>query len=117
MSAYYVGLSADSQSELERRWTAAYKQRGFHGLVETLLAETSAKPTLDQLRYERATWRMWIGDREGALSELESVFDFRPFQCTYLAVDPMFEPLHGEPRFREVLSRIGVSTVLTKPQQ
>jgi tetratricopeptide (TPR) repeat protein len=114
VTVYYVGLSADSQLELERRWTAVYKQRGSRGLVETFLMETSAKPTIDQHRYERATWRMWIGDREGALSELENVFDFRPFQCTYLAVDPIFKPLRTEPRFRELLSRIGISALLTK---
>ena len=117
VNAFYAELSADSRFELERRWTAVYKQRGLHGLVETFLTETSTKPTLDQHRYERATWRMWIGDREGALSELENVFDFRPFHCTYLAVDPMFQSLRGEPRFLEVLSRIGISTVLTKPRQ
>ena len=112
VNAHYAGLSAESRFELERRWTAVYKQRGLQGLVETFLTETSSKPTLDHYRYERATWRMWIGDRVGALSELESVFDFRPFNCTYLAVDPMFKPLRDEPRFREVLSRIGISTVL-----
>ena len=117
VNAYYVGLSADSRFELERRWTAIYKQRNLNGVVETLLAETSAKPTIDQHRYERATWRMWIGDREGALSELENVFDFRPFHCTYLAVDPMFQPLRAEPRFREVLSRIGIAPVLAKARQ
>jgi DNA-binding winged helix-turn-helix (wHTH) protein/tetratricopeptide (TPR) repeat protein len=115
VNAHYVGLSADSQIELERRWTAAYKQGGLHGLVETLLSETAAKPSIDHQRYERATWRMWIGDREGALSELERVFDFHPFQCTYLAVDPSFKPLRSEPRFRELLSRIGISTVLAEP--
>ena len=117
VNASYVGLSADSRFELERRWNAVYKQRGLHGLVETLLTETAAKPAIDQHRYERATWRMWIGDQEGALSELENVFDFRPFHCTYLAVDPTFQPLRSAPRFREVLSRMGIMTVLTKPRQ
>ena len=115
VNANYVGLSADSRFEWERRWTAVYEQRGLHGLVETFLTETSAKPTIDQHRYERAMWRMWIGDREGALSELESVFDFHPFHCIYLAVDPSFKPLRAEPRFREVLSRIGISTVFAEP--
>jgi len=117
VNAHYAGLSADARFELEHRWTAVYKQRGLRGLVEAFLSETSTKPTLDHYRYERATWRIWIGDREGALSELENVFDFRPFHCTYLAVDPIFQPLRGEPRFQEVLSRIGISAVMTKPRQ
>jgi hypothetical protein len=49
------------------------------------------------------------------LDELEHVFDFRPFNAIYVAVDPMFAPLHGETRFRELLSRMGLDTV-TGPQ-
>jgi tetratricopeptide (TPR) repeat protein len=112
LSASYLGLSADTRFEMEHGWTVAIKTGGVRALVETLLAETSAKPALDQHRYERATWRMWIGDKQGALDELENVFDFRPFHCIYLAVDPTFAPIRGERRFRQVLSKIGIERVL-----
>jgi tetratricopeptide (TPR) repeat protein len=108
MNAAFVGLTPDSRFEAERAWMDSYRQGGQRQLVETLLAGSAAKPALDQQRYERATWKMWIGDRQGALDELEHVFDFRPFNTIYLAVDPMFTPLRGEDRFRRLLSRIGL---------
>jgi DNA-binding winged helix-turn-helix (wHTH) protein/Tfp pilus assembly protein PilF len=115
LNAVFLGLSPESRFEMESRWVRAYHEGGMRKLVEVLLAGNSSKPALDHQRYERGTWKMWIGDRPGALDELEHVFDFRPFDAIYVGVDPMFAPLHGEPRFRELLSRMGLDTV-TGPQ-
>jgi DNA-binding winged helix-turn-helix (wHTH) protein/Tfp pilus assembly protein PilF len=111
LEAAFMGYSPDTRFEIERRWLDAYQVNGIHGLVKTFLSETSAGPALDQRRYDRATWKMWIGDKEGALDELEHLFDFRPFHSVYIAVDPTFATLHGEKRFREVVSRIGIDIV------
>src|SRR5262249_35945844 len=87
-NAAFVGLSPDSRFEMERQWTGAYLEGGMRKLVEVLLAQNSSKPALDHLRYERATWKMLVDDRVGALDELEPLFDFRPFDAIYVGVDP-----------------------------
>jgi len=114
LNATFLGLSPDSRFEMEGRWTSAYHHGGAQKLVEALLAQNSAKPALDHQRYERATWKMWIGDRSGAMDELEQVFDFRPFNAIYVGVDPMFAPLHGERRFRELLARMSLDAVIDR---
>jgi DNA-binding winged helix-turn-helix (wHTH) protein/tetratricopeptide (TPR) repeat protein len=114
MNAAFVGFSPDTRFDEERRLSRIYRSAGVPGLVNTFLSETSAKPALDQSRYERASWKMWIGDPAGAMDELEHVFDYRPFHIVYLAVDPVFAPLHREKRFQDLLSRVGIDTVLTR---
>jgi hypothetical protein len=90
MNASFVQLTPDSRFEEERRWMDAYRSGGLSKAVESLLAATASKPALDQHRCERATWKMWNADAEGALDELEHLFDFRPFNTIYTAVDPTF---------------------------
>ena len=111
LNAVFLGLSADARFDMEARWSSAYHQGGLEKLVETLLSLNASKPALDHHRYERATWKMWIGDRAGALNELEHVIDFRPFDAIYVGVDPMFAPLRGEPRFQELISRMGLDAI------
>jgi DNA-binding winged helix-turn-helix (wHTH) protein/Tfp pilus assembly protein PilF len=112
MEASFMGYSPDTRVDIERRWAREYQVNGIHGLVKMFLNEASARPALDHRRYDRAAWKMWIGDKEGAMDELEHLFDFRPFHGIYIAVDPTFAALHGEDRFRRVVSRIGIDTVL-----
>ena len=114
MNAVFLGLTPDSRFEMEGKWTTLYLQSGLPKLVEYLLAQSASKPGLDQQRYERATWRMWVGDRQGALEELEHVFDFHPFNSIYVGVDPSFASLHGEGRFRELLSRMGLAAMIAR---
>lgn len=111
MNAAFSQLTPDTRFEQERRRMEAYRAGGLPSLVRMLLAENDAKPALDHLRYERATWKMWIGDHQGAMDELEHVFDFHPFNTIYMRVDPMFAPLRGEKRFQALLSRIGLDSL------
>src|SRR5262249_53477354 len=108
------GLSPDSRFEMEARWTTAFHQGGLPKLVEVLLAMNSSKPALDHQRYERATWRMWMNDRAGALDELEHVFDFRPFDAVYVGVDPVFAPRQTDPLLQALIARMGQDFVTVK---
>ena len=112
LNANFIGLSADARFEMEKYWGDAYRRGGLAKLVETLLAGSDSTPARDHQRYERATWRMWLDDKTGALDELEHVFDFRPFDAIYLGVDPMFASLHTDRRFRDLISRMGLDAIL-----
>jgi len=117
LTASFTGMSVDARQDYEHRLNQAYSSGGVKRLVETLLAGTSERLALKENRYDRASLRMRAGDAQGALDELEHVFEWRPFHCIYMAVDPVFEPIRNEPRFRNVLARIGLDHVLVGHKQ
>jgi DNA-binding winged helix-turn-helix (wHTH) protein len=110
--ASFSGLSFDGRQDLERRWNEAYRSGGLKNLVGELLKDSSVGLAHTQQVYDRATLRMWAGDSQGALDELEHVFEFHPFHCIYLGVDPAFAPVRDDPRFRRILTRIGIDQIL-----
>jgi len=50
----------------------------------------------------------WLGDRQAALSWLEQGFKDRASWISFLNVDPMWDALRDEPRFRKVVQDIGL---------
>jgi serine/threonine-protein kinase len=57
--------------------------------------------------YRLATVRLALGEREAALSELERACRERDHWMVWLKVDPMLESLRSEPRFEELVRRVG----------
>jgi hypothetical protein len=55
----------------------------------------------------RALIHVGLGNREDALQWLENGYDQRTFLIPTLNVDPRFEPLRSDPRFDDLLRRIG----------
>jgi hypothetical protein len=49
-----------------------------------------------------------LGDRERAFAWLEKAYANRDFFLTYLRVDPELDALRSDPRFRELIERIGI---------
>jgi TolB-like protein/Tfp pilus assembly protein PilF len=49
-----------------------------------------------------------LGEPKKALTLLETAYEERTLGLTELAVEPAFEPLHSEPRFQELLRRLGL---------
>jgi hypothetical protein len=58
--------------------------------------------------YLIATVYAGLGDKESAFHWLESAMKQRDCQIPVLKVDPLFESLHSDPRFNELLRRIGL---------
>lgn len=59
--------------------------------------------------YYRAQALVLLGDRAAALDALGQALDERVHWLTFLPVDPLFDPLRGDPTFESLLRRIGVS--------
>jgi tetratricopeptide (TPR) repeat protein len=84
------------------------KQGGRRAVVQAWLESVNEGPPLQVQRYARATWSMWIGEREKALTELEAAVESKPYHIIHVAVDPIFAPLRSEARFQEVVRRVGL---------
>jgi DNA-binding winged helix-turn-helix (wHTH) protein/TolB-like protein len=48
------------------------------------------------------------GDRDGAIDRLEEGYRLRSATILLIGADPIFDGLHGDPRFEEILRRVGV---------
>jgi len=58
--------------------------------------------------YDIALMYVALADTESAFLWLERAVDERSTQIPFLAQDPMFAQLHGDPRFASLVQRIGI---------
>lgn len=91
---------------------AKLREGGRKTLLRYWIDEVGAGKALQVHRYNRALWSMWSGDEAGALTELEAAVQSKPYHLIYAAVDPAFQPLRLNPRFRAVVRRVGLERVL-----
>jgi len=59
--------------------------------------------------YDFATIYVGLGDKDHAVVELEKSFNERGYYVPLLNVDPLMDPLRDDPRFVDLLKRVGVS--------
>ncbi len=52
--------------------------------------------------------RLGLGDTDGAFAALEQAFGERRGWMAYLRVEPMFDPIRGDPRFGNLVGRMGL---------
>lgn len=87
----------------------AYARAGDHAKAEATITE------LNQMSSRRfvspfctAVIYIGLGDKQRALEELEKAYEVRSQWMTLLKVDKMFGPLRSEPRFIELLKKVGL---------
>lgn len=49
-----------------------------------------------------------LGDKDRAFAKLEKAFAERDYNLHRLKVDPLFDPLRDDPRFKDLVRRIGL---------
>jgi serine/threonine-protein kinase len=49
-----------------------------------------------------------IGDLDEAMAQLQRALEARSAGMIYLLVDPMYDPLRDDPRFREMVKKVGL---------
>jgi serine/threonine-protein kinase len=72
-------------------------------ILDSLKTRASQEAT-GFLPYAIAVVYMGLGDGDQAIDWLERAAD--PVMMSYLAVDPIFRPVHGEPRFQALLEKV-----------
>lgn len=93
------GAVADRLASLTQR-------RGHHAAMVEWIA------MLDKLNqsFEVAIQAMAIGERTQALAALERCVDERADNAPFIAEFPPFRPLHGEPRYEQLLDTLGLGS-------
>jgi tetratricopeptide (TPR) repeat protein len=98
---------------------AGVNKTGVPGYVYALTGHTAdARKDLEELKRLRKTEYIpavslayicaGLGDKEEALSWLQKGFEERAFQMQLLQVDPRLETLHNDPRFKELVKKVGL---------
>ena len=99
--------------------SAALNRTGVPGYVYAVSGHTSdAKKELEELKRLRKTEYIsavslayvcaGLGERDEALSWLEKGFEERAFQMQTLNVDPRLDNLRDDPRFKELVRKVGL---------
>jgi DNA-binding winged helix-turn-helix (wHTH) protein len=89
---------------------AAVREGGRDAGVRTLLELTDDWRSQREQAWRRAPWRALLGDREGAIEELERAYELRNVNLLYIAVDPVFDAIRDEPRFQAILRGMGLQS-------
>ncbi|MBK7511293.1 MAG: winged helix-turn-helix domain-containing protein [Chloracidobacterium sp.] len=83
---------------------------GAKGYWRAYLEIERRKPAEQQEHLFLATCLTQLGDLEGALVELEKAVETDESSTGTMKVEPMFAPLHDQPRFQAMLVRLGLNT-------
>lgn len=80
--------------------------------AETLLCELQARAQHGYVPASNlASLHIALGDRLGALAELERAYEQRDVRMAFLGVDARWNPLRSEPRFRVLARQLGLEQV------
>jgi serine/threonine protein kinase/tetratricopeptide (TPR) repeat protein len=81
--------------------------------------ESEARKILDQLKersqqtYVQPMWiaviHVGLGEKDQAFDWMQKAYDDRSAWLVYLKVDPLFDPVRNDPRFADLLRRVGLT--------
>lgn len=62
------------------------------------------------MRYKQVKKLVYVGlgEKDQAFQALDAAFQEHSTLLTYLRMDPRFDPLRSDPRFQELLRRVGL---------
>ena len=86
-------------------YTEIFRKSGMNEILEYRCPETPLAP---ETFYLLATKYAFTGDSEKALDYLEKSTDARMFLSAFIKADPAFESLRSEPRYQQILLKMGL---------
>jgi tetratricopeptide (TPR) repeat protein len=85
--------------------------RGERGKAQEILRELQHPEAGHFVQpYTMAIVSVGLGDKDGAFAWIRKGIDQRSEETAFVKVDPIMDPLRSDPRFREVMRRIGFSS-------
>jgi TolB-like protein/Flp pilus assembly protein TadD len=87
----------------------AYGLAGRRNDAQKILAELAERSRKRYVSsYQLALVNLGLQQTDEAMTQLENAYQERSTLLTYLKMDPRFDPLRSEPRFKDLLRRIGL---------
>ena len=84
---------------------------GEHEKARRILAGLVERATERYIRPEvLAVGYAAVGEKDEAFVQLEKALEAHSAGLVYLVVDPMYDPLRDDPRFRELVEKVGLKT-------
>ena len=124
MSYYYLAAAYRHQHMYPEAAEALAKSKEYWGEPEAakLIRETFAKSGWQGLlraicaqpqqfkfwQYDLATFYAELGDKENAFARLSQAFEDHEYFIGFMAVDPFLNSLRDDPRFREIMAKVGL---------
>jgi serine/threonine-protein kinase len=108
----YERLSSTApDNSLYGGWLAhVYGRAGRTKESRAILARIASRPDARRLAAANiAIGYIGVGDATTALSWLETAYAEHSQALTYLKIDPVYDPLRSDPRFADLLRRVGLS--------
>jgi eukaryotic-like serine/threonine-protein kinase len=79
---------------------------GWQGFLRAMTGERGAA---NSASYRLATYHAALGEKDEAFDELNNAYESREFFMILLKVDPRLDPLRSDPRFADLMRRVGFS--------
>jgi serine/threonine protein kinase/Tfp pilus assembly protein PilF len=107
--AFDIMVKRMSAPDLAKMYKETYDSAGWKGVVQKRL---DWKLNIIKRQYVSpfsvAEDYMYLGDQEQALAWLEKAIEDRDDSLTFLNVEPLLAPLRDDPRFKNLLLRVGL---------
>jgi TolB-like protein/Flp pilus assembly protein TadD len=95
------------QLAAKREFVAKYGPQAYWRKVLEDSRKVGPAKTYANTAYQTAALAAHLEEKDDAFQFLERAFDERSFWMPFLNVDPLFDSLRADPRFRDLLGRIG----------
>ena len=104
-----VGEDAERTAQITAALRDALAVAGPRGYWRTRLEIRQQNPRLrTEWECDVAAVQTRLGDKDGAFASLERAYQEQLFDVLFLTVAPEFDALRGDPRFEELVRRIGL---------
>ena len=88
--------------------TAAFSHAGIAGYLRKQIELSASVPQTEWIRYSTAASYARLGERDRAFELLEQLFAEHADPMVFLKENPSFDSMHADPRFRDLVRRVGL---------
>lgn len=103
-----AGRMTPGLEEALRRAQTAYRSSGYPAFVREMVKYEHEKSVVSEHNCNEALEDLVLGQRDLALTEFAAAADARDPGMLYVAVDPSLKSVRSDPRFKDVLRRMGL---------